>query len=149
MPAPAPIDPKLIRALFRYDPTLGQLTPNPLTPNAVHRTGRYQWAVGAFRYSMHRLIWAYHNPKHPNPYCVQFIDGDRNNARIENLRAIHTNPRWANHVKQVPMRITADGLVIPRDAPDPGPIDRPTLPRPLMLKRQAAQAAAAGQHGRR
>ena len=113
MPKAAPVNPHLVRSLFTYDPATGDLIPNKLAQRAARRTAKYQWELGAYRYSLHRLVWAYHNPDNPSPYCVQFHDGDRTNTRIENLYAINTNPRWLNHTKQVPMRITADGTVTP------------------------------------
>jgi hypothetical protein len=149
MPAPAPINPTLVRSLFRYDPNTGELIPTQLAPNAARKTDRYQWEVGAHRYSLHRLVWAYHNPDTPNPYCVQFKDGDKTNTRIENLSVIHTNPRWVNHQKQQPLKITASGKVLPLDASseeqrgahaDEPTQDAPVKPRRSVLLREAQDA---------
>ena len=112
MPKAAPINPDLIRAIFDYDPELGVLTPKPTASNAARRTDKNQWEVSSHRYLMHRLVWAWHNPDNPNPYSVQFKDGDRTNSHIENLFPIHTNPRWIGHVKQVKGHIDGYGNVV-------------------------------------
>lgn len=111
MPAPAPIAPDLVRALFNYDPTTGQLVPKPAADRAARRTAADQWEVGRHRYALHRLIWAWHHPEAPNPYCVQFIDGNRRNTRIENLYAVPTNPRWAERPKQFRATLHEDGSI--------------------------------------
>jgi hypothetical protein len=112
MAAPAPINANLVRIIFRYDPTTGTLIPTDLTAKAARKTDKRQWEIGAHRYALHRLVWAYHHPDAPNPYSVQFKDSDPTNTHIENLYAIDTNPRWLGHVKQVRMKLTAAGTVL-------------------------------------
>lgn len=145
MPAPAPINPKLIRALFDYNPTTGDLIPNKLAARAAVRISQYQWEVGPHKYSTHRIIWAWHNPDRPNPYAVKFHDNNMKNTRIENLYALDTNPRWVGHVKQVKMSIRSDGTVAPVGAepqhqpPTPAP-ERPFVPRMSVLRAEEAEA---------
>ena len=115
MPAPRPIDPEVILALFDYDASSGQLRPKPHATRAVRKTDRNQWEIGEHRYVLHRLIWAIHNPDNANPYAVQFKDGDRTNTRIENLTAIKTNPRWIGHKKIRRARLNDDGMLIYED----------------------------------
>lgn len=114
MPKAAPINPTLLHAIFDYDTDTGTLTPKPTAANAARRTDKNQWEVSGHRYLMHRLVWAWHNPDNPNPYSVQFKDGDRTNSHIENLFPIHTNPRWLGHVKQVKGHIDSNGNVVLR-----------------------------------
>lgn len=151
MPAPAPINPDLVRALFDYDPETGQLIPKPTAKRAAYRKSSTQWEIGAHNHSTHRLIWAWHNPQMPNPYGVKFRDNDTKNTRIENLYAIQTNPRWADHVKQVKMKITADGQVVPvgkmpvlKEAVSPSV--EPVRPRMSVLRKQQEQGQHQHQH---
>jgi hypothetical protein len=58
-----------------------------------------QWWLGGGTYSVHRLVWAWHNPDNANPAYIKFVDGDRTNTRIENLEAKNVHPRWEGHVK--------------------------------------------------
>lgn len=96
----ARIDPQTILALFDYDPTLGTLRLKSGMEHAARKTDKRQWQVGAHRYSLHRLIWAWHHPDKPNPKFVTFRDSDHTNTRIENLHGTNEHPRWAGHVKQ-------------------------------------------------
>jgi hypothetical protein len=126
MPAAAPINPDLILAIFSYDPITGALIPKPTANAAARKTDKQQWEVGAYRYSLHRLVWAWHNPKDANPYAVQFHDGDKTNTRIENLYPIPTHPRWVGHIKQIKAKIDQHGNVIINGAPPaPAPVDKP------------------------
>jgi hypothetical protein len=141
MPAPAPINPLLLHTIFTYDASFGSVVPKPTAKNAARRTARTQWEIGAYRYSLHRLIWAMHNPDKPNPFSVQFRDGDRNNTRIENLYAIDTNPRWLGHVKQQRVRLNADGEV--GNTPQHTTPAEPVKPRLSVLRRQEQEAEQA------
>jgi len=125
MPKPAPINPSLIRAVFTYNPVTGTLHPTKTAPLVIRCTGKRQWAVGEYRYTLHRLVWAWHNPDNANPYAVQFSDHDSTNTRIENLYCVHTNPRWVGHVKQIQGRWDAQGNIRLVGAPTP-----PTPPTP-------------------
>ena len=143
MPAPAPINPNLIRALFSYNPETGDLIPNKLATRAAVRISQYQWEIGPHKYSTHRIVWALHNPDKPNPYAVRFHDGNDKNTRIENLYAIDTNPRWVGHVKQVRVKITADGAVAPQGAnvpPQPTEAERPFIKRMSVQRAEEAEA---------
>lgn len=143
MPAPAPINPNLIRALFSYNPETGDLIPNKLATRAAVRISQYQWEIGPHKYSTHRIVWALHNPDKPNPYAVKFHDNNMKNTRIENLYAIDTNPRWVGHVKQVKMSIRSDGTIAPLGAEPqhqtPVP-ERPFIPRLSVLRAEEAEA---------
>ena len=88
MPAPKTIDPNILHLLFTYNPTEGLLVPKPdaVATRAVKRISNLQWKINGANYSTHRLIWAYHNPTNANPHVVEYVDGNRNNVRIENLR---------------------------------------------------------------
>ena len=135
MPKAAPINPDLVRAIFTYDPETGELTPRSTAPLVARRTDASQWELGRHRYSLHRLVWAYHNPDNANPQYIVFKDGWRNNSRIENLEAKNVHPRWEGHVKQVKARLSADGHIILAGAkaaanPDPS-LDRNLKPTPL------------------
>jgi hypothetical protein len=112
MPKAAPINADLIRAIFTYDPETGALIPKPTAPLVVRRTDANQWEVGRHRYSLHRLVWAYHHPENPNPQYVAFKEGWRNDPRIENLEAKDVHPRWEGHIKQTRARLSADGCII-------------------------------------
>jgi hypothetical protein len=116
MPAAAPISPHLVRTLFDYDPTTGALIPKPTAQTAARKTDKRQWEVGAYRYSLHRLVWAWHNPDNPNPKYITFKDSDATNTRIENLHAQNVHPRWVGHTKQTRARIDASGNVRYEDA---------------------------------
>jgi hypothetical protein len=112
MPKAAPINADLIRAIFTYDSETGELVPKPTAPLVVRRTDANQWEVGRHRYSLHRLVWAYHHPENPNPQYVAFKEGWRNDPRIENLEAKDVHPRWEGHTKQIRARLSADGHII-------------------------------------
>jgi hypothetical protein len=112
MPKAAPINADLIRAVFTYDPETGALTPKPTAPLVVRRTDVCQWEVGKHRYSLHRLVWAYHHPENPNPVYITFKDGWRTNTRIENLEAKNVHPRWEGHAKQIKVKLSPDGHMI-------------------------------------
>lgn len=112
MPKAAPINANLIRAIFTYDPDTGELIPKPTAPLVARRTDANQWEIGRHRYSLHRLVWAYHNPDNANPQYVAFKEGWRNDPRIENLEAKDVHPRWEGHVKQIRARLSADGHII-------------------------------------
>jgi hypothetical protein len=143
MPAPAKINSDLVRALFDYDYLSGALIPKPTAARAARRTDKNQWEITGYRYSSHRLIWIWHHPTEPNPYIVSFIDGDKTNTRIENLRAVHEHPRWAGHVKQVRMKMDDYGNVVSIDhAPLPPP-DPTTPPKP-----RASRLRLMAQHAR-
>ena len=143
MPAPARINPHLVQILFGYNPDSGELTPKPTAQRAAYRTAKNQWEIGEHRYSVHRLIWAWHNPNDANPYAVQFIDGDTKNTRIENLHAIRTNPRWLDHGKKPRMYMRVDGTLVPAgrgnqsSTPDgmPVPQQRPVTVRASVQRR--------------
>jgi hypothetical protein len=105
MPKALPIHPDLLHIIFDYDAETGQLIPKPTAERAARRKDKLQWEIGASRYSLNRLVWAWHNPYDPNPYAIQHRDGDRYNTRIENLYPIPTHPRWVNHVKQIPAKL--------------------------------------------
>lgn len=112
MPKAAPINADLIRTIFTYDPATGELVPKPTAPLVARRTDASQWEVGRYRYSLHRLVWAYHHPENANPQYIVFKDGWRNNPRIENLEAKNVHPRWEGYTKQVKVRLGADGRII-------------------------------------
>ena len=113
MPKAAPINADLIRAIFTYDHDTGELVPKPTATLVARRTDANQWGVGQHRYSLHRLVWAYHHPENANPQYIVFKDGWRNNSRIENLMAKDVHPRWEGHVKQVKAKLSADGHILP------------------------------------
>lgn len=133
MPAPAKIKHDLVRALFDYDYLSGALTPKPTAVRAARRTDKNQWEINGHRYSAHRLIWAWHNPKEPNPYIVSFIDGDKTNTRIENLKAVHEHPRWAGHVKQVKLAMDDYGNIIDPTEPQ-APAPQPDTDTPVKIR---------------
>lgn len=53
---------------------------------ADEATGFRKVMIGNLSYRLHRLIWAYHNGWTTDN--VKFIDDDRSNTRIENLRLV-------------------------------------------------------------
>lgn len=87
MPAPKPVNPTLMHTLFAYNPTTGELEQKPPAARAARKINRTQWEIGPHKYSVHRIIWAMHNPDTPNPQVVGFRDGNTANTRIENLFA--------------------------------------------------------------
>jgi hypothetical protein len=111
MPAAAPINPVLIRSIFDYESVTGNLIPKPAAKNVAYKTARNQWAIGQYRYSLHRLVWAWHNPDNPNPRYITFKDSMCNNTRIENLHAQDVHPRWVGHKKQRKAKLDADGNI--------------------------------------
>jgi len=135
MPKPIPINPVLLRAIFDYDPETGQLIPKPTADHAARRKDKLQWEIGARRYSLNRLVWAWHNPDDANPYAIQHRDGDRRNTRIENLYPIPTHPRWVGHVKQVSARIDrhTGAIVLLGEPRRPQPPTKPPHPRAASL----------------
>lgn len=112
MPKALPINPDLVRALFSYNRTTGTLTTKPPADVAARRINSKQWEFGAGTYSMHRIVWAYHNPDNANPRYVRFRDGDPSNTRIENLYAHNTHPRWEGHVKQINAQFDEHGRIV-------------------------------------
>lgn len=112
MPKALPINPTLIRALFSYNHTTGNLTAKPTANAAARRINSKQWEFGAGVYSMHRIIWAYHNPDSANPRYIRFRDNDPSNTRIENLYARNTHPRWEGYTKQVNAQFDEYGRIV-------------------------------------
>ena len=103
MPKAAPLNPILIRSIFDYDPATGALIPKPTAKNAARRINSTQWEIGTTKYSMHRLVWAWHHPDDPtgaNPVYLTHKDGNKKDHRIENLTASNVHPRWKGHIKQ-------------------------------------------------
>jgi len=112
MPKAAPINDTLIRAIFTYDPETGALNPKPTATLVARRTDKHQWEVGAHRYSLNRLVWAYHHPENPNPKYVAYKDSNRFNTRIENLEAKEVHPRWEGHTKKVNATLDEQGRIV-------------------------------------
>ena len=112
MPKALPINPDLVRALFSYNHATGNLTTKPLAAVAARRINSKQWEFGAGTYSMHRIVWAYHNPDNANPKYIKFKDGNSNNPRIENLIARSTNPRWDGHIKKIDAEFDEYGRIV-------------------------------------
>jgi hypothetical protein len=112
MPKALRINPDHVRTLFSYNRATGKLTVNPTSNATVRRVNSKQWEFGAGTYSMHRLVWAYHNPDNANPRYIQFRDGDPSNTRIENLYARSTHPRWEGHTKQADAQFNEYGHII-------------------------------------
>jgi hypothetical protein len=118
MPRAAKIDPQTILATFDYDPATGAMYPKPTMAHTVRKTDARQWQIGRHRYSLHRLVWAWHHPDHPNPKFVTFRDGVATNTRIDNLCATEEHPRWAEHLKQRRGYIDSMGYITFEDALD-------------------------------
>lgn len=100
MPRSLPLNPDLLRTVFRYNPETGNVHPRPTALMVVRRINSKQWEVGPCIYGLHRIVWAMHNPDNPNPVYILFRDGNRANTRIENLEPKNVHPRWEGHVKQ-------------------------------------------------
>jgi len=111
MPKAVPINPTLVRIAFTYDSATGALKLKPLGERAAKRINSKQWQMGGSTYLMHRLVWAWHNPDNANPRFIKFVDGDRTNTRIENLKATNVHPQWENHAKRVDAIIDDDGRI--------------------------------------
>jgi hypothetical protein len=112
MPKAAPINADLIRAIFTYDPETGALIPKPTANLTARRTSNRQWEVGRHRYSLHRLVWAYHHPENPNPNYITFKDFSDYNPRIENLEARDVHPRWEGHTKKINATLDEFGRIV-------------------------------------
>jgi hypothetical protein len=112
MPKALPINPDLVRSLFSYNHATGNLTTKPTATVAARRINSKQWEFGAGTYSMHRIVWAYHNPDNANPKYIKFKDGNPNNPRIENLLARNTHPRWEGHTKQINAEFDEYGRIV-------------------------------------
>lgn len=116
MPKALTINHTLVCALFAYNPLTGNLTPKPTANAAARRINSKQWEFGAGThagiYSMHRIVWAYHNPDDANPRYIRFRDGDQRNTRIENLYAKNTHPRWEGYTKQSDAQFDEYGRVV-------------------------------------
>lgn len=129
MPKAASINPILVRTLFDYDPSTGNLIPKPTAAKAARRTNSRQWEIGDTEYSVHRLVWAWHNPDNPDPKYIRFRNGDKRDWRIENLEARDVHPRWEGHAKKTAVRLDSYGRVVDADSPDLPPPDVPVRPR--------------------
>jgi len=112
MPKALSANPILVRTLFSYDYATGNLVPKPTAKPAARRVNSKQWEFGAGTYSMHRLVWAYHNPDNANPRYIRFKDGNPRNTRIENLYARNTHPRWEGYTKQVNAQFDEYGRIV-------------------------------------
>lgn len=89
------IDAHLVRRLFNYNPTTGKLT---VKDEYKHLpvflvTGRSVFIYN-INYSLHNLVYAWHNPDEPQPQWVKFIDGNPKNTRIENLYPLTKDKNW-------------------------------------------------------
>ena len=117
MPKAAPLNHDLLRSIFLYDPQTGELHPKTTATRLARRTDKRQWEIGPYRYSLHRLVWAYHHPENPNPKYVGFknyapTDTGANRTCIENLVAKDVHPRWEGHVKQVRAKLDKHGHIV-------------------------------------
>jgi hypothetical protein len=110
MPLAAVISPDLVRAIFNYDPSTGFLIPKLTAKRVANRVNSKQWRINDSIYSIHRLVWIWHNST--NPRYINFKDGDAANTRIENLAGHTKHPRWENHVKQRRVKIDAYGQLV-------------------------------------
>ena len=111
MPNATPINPALVRIAFTYDSATGALKLKTLGERVARRMSTTQWQLDKGTYSVHRLVWAWHNPDNANPRFIKFVDGDRTNTRIENLKATNVHPQWENHAKRVDAIIDDDGRI--------------------------------------
>ena len=83
-----------LRGLFSYKD--GRLFRKTVGSNGKHKvgdmagymnqTGYYHVKIGAVEYKAHRLIWKIHHGT--EPACIDHIDDDKANNRIENLREV-------------------------------------------------------------
>lgn len=87
---------KVLRGLFRYDPQLGCLINivrrGRAAPGArsAHRTtmGYRACKIRQRRFFEHRLIWIFHYGPMPTDKCIDHINHDKEDNRIENLRLV-------------------------------------------------------------
>ncbi len=85
------IDVEEFSARYSYDPETGLLT-NKHTGNIIKgKAGANSRYIGFLwkgkLWQAHRVAWAIHHGEDPGELCIDHIDGDGHNNRINNLRA--------------------------------------------------------------
>lgn len=120
MPAAAPFkNPKMLHAFFTYDPDTGKLHPKEgadiarkLGMPVIKRTNNTQYRVEGYARSHHRIIWAMHHPEDPNPRYIRFLDGNKDNTRIENMMGTDVSRRWEGYIPRAPMCQLPNGKMV-------------------------------------
>ncbi|MFC5423263.1 HNH endonuclease [Bosea eneae] len=93
-------DPELLRSLFDYDPSTGELVWKAKNyrshiAGTPDRSGYIRVILNKQSWPAHRLIWAIHYGVEP-PALIDHVNGDTADNRIENLRAASRTQNNAN-----------------------------------------------------
>jgi hypothetical protein len=94
---------EILRECVEYIPETGKLV-NLVGKVLGYESGGYLVTrIHGIQRPYHHLVWIYHNGNTPNRNFIEFIDGDRLNTRIENLRLIPSKnePLTLERLKQV------------------------------------------------
>lgn len=79
---------------------IGRKMKGEFPPVAMHPSGYLVISIQARKFQLHRFIWEITNGKIPNGFCIDHIDGDKTNNRIENLRLATLSQNSWNRKKQ-------------------------------------------------
>ena len=80
-------------------------------PAGTKRSDGY-WRVGSQKEYVHRVVWELFNGKIPDGLCIDHIDGNTSNNKIENLRLLTHKENMRNTKKSKGNKSGVNGVVL-------------------------------------
>lgn len=80
-------------------------------PAGTKRSDGY-WRVGGQKEYVHRIVWELFNGSIPDGLCIDHIDGDTSNNKIENLRLVTHKENMRNAKRSKGNKSGVNGVVL-------------------------------------